>query len=240
MTTAPTQADIDELESLVSKLPAGGQKFANSLIAQSRKRGLTVRQEPYIFTLIEQAKNPPKQASAKVRGDMGKAYSFFYSARLHLKFPKVVVRAAVGGDEAEDIRIHMAGPNSKRPDMLNITLPNRTDNYGRNVWLGRVDAAGNWEIPARFANNTAVIEPVKELLSALGKNPHKVASEHGQLTGNCCFCSRRLTDDRSTGVGYGETCASHYGLGKEWKKGDGVKSVKGGKGRRVTTGRNSA
>jgi hypothetical protein len=238
--TEVTTSAINELESLADQLPPGGKKFALSLVKQARQRGLTVRQEPYVAKLIEQAKNPPKPVTAKVRGDMGKAYSFFFSARSHLRFPKVVVKAVVGGEEAEDVKIHMAGPASKKPDMLNITLPERTGRYGRDVWLGRIDAAGNWEIPQQFADDTGLTEPVKKLLSDLGKNPHKVASEHGQLTGNCCFCSRRLTDDRSTGVGYGETCASHYGLHAQWKKGKGAKSVKKTGQRRVRTGRKSA
>lgn len=243
MTTAPTMADIDELESLASKLPAGGQKFAASLIRQAKSRGLTVLQEPYVAKLIDQAKNPPKQASAKVRGDMIKAYSFFFLARNHLKYPKVVVRAAVGGEEAEDVRIHMAGPKSKQPDMLNITLPNRIDRYGRNVWLGRVDATGNWEIPARFANDTAITTPIKKLLSDLGKNPHKVASDNGKLTGACCFCHKRIgdgEDDRSRNVGYGPSCAKKWGLSKQWKAAAGVDPVKKTSTRRVRTGRKSA
>lgn len=233
--TVPTKADIDELESLMSGLPAGGQKFAASLIRQARARGLTVRQEPYVFKLIEQVKNPPKQVTAKVRGDMGKAYSFFFSARSHLKFPKVMLRTRVGGGPSEDVKIHMSGPNSKRPDVLNITLPDRPGKYAGGKWIGRIDAAGNWEIPASAGAD--IIEPVKKLLVDLGKNPHKVASEHGKLTGACCFCNRHLEDDRSTGVGYGPVCAKNFGLSEEWKKGDGVKSVKGGRGRRVTTGR---
>lgn len=34
----------------------------------------------------------------------------------------------------------------------------------------------------------------------------------GRSTSKCCFCSRPLTDPRSESAGYGETCASRYGL----------------------------
>jgi hypothetical protein len=128
--------------------------------------------------------------------------------------------------------------------MLNITLPDRTGRYGRNVWLGRIDAAGTWEIPAQFANDTALIEPVKQLLSDLGKNPHKVASDNGKLTGNCCFCHHRIgdgDDNRSRNVGYGPECAKKFGLSNEWKRAAAQKAaVKKTGTRRVRTGRKSA
>lgn len=38
------------------------------------------------------------------------------------------------------------------------------------------------------------------------------AARFGQLTGQCVFCSRRLTDERSITVGYGPVCAEHNGL----------------------------
>jgi hypothetical protein len=38
------------------------------------------------------------------------------------------------------------------------------------------------------------------------------ASAFGHVYGQCVFCFRPLTDDRSKAVGYGETCAGHRGL----------------------------
>lgn len=38
------------------------------------------------------------------------------------------------------------------------------------------------------------------------------AARLGHLTGRCVFCSRKLTDDRSTEVGYGPICADREGL----------------------------
>lgn len=38
------------------------------------------------------------------------------------------------------------------------------------------------------------------------------AAAFGQVYGQCVFCLRPLTDDRSKEVGYGETCAEHRGL----------------------------
>jgi Family of unknown function (DUF6011) len=240
MTTPITATDIKELEGCMSKLNAGGQKFAASLVRHFNGKGLTCRQEPYVRTLIDQAKNPPKPVSKKVQGDMTKLYNFFHQARKHLRFPKVLLSANVGGDGVEAVKLHMSGQKSKKPDMVNITLPDRPGRYGRDTWLGRIDAAGNWEIPTQFGNDTETIPLVKSLLGQLGKDPHKVAAAHGKLTGNCCFCNRHLDDERSTGAGYGPVCADKWGLTKEWKAGAGVDSVKKpGRTRKVTTGRAS-
>lgn len=38
------------------------------------------------------------------------------------------------------------------------------------------------------------------------------AREFGDLTSQCIYCGRRLTDERSIAAGYGPTCADHRGL----------------------------
>ena len=53
-------------------------------------------------------------------------------------------------------------------------------------------------------------------LKAFAADPETVAAQYGSLTGNCCFCGRKLTDDRSTNVGYGPVCADKFGL--NWGK----------------------
>ncbi len=50
------------------------------------------------------------------------------------------------------------------------------------------------------------------LLDEFCENPKKVAILHGQLTGNCCFCSLVLSDPKSLKLGYGPICAGHYRL----------------------------
>jgi hypothetical protein len=250
-----TSKDIGELEKVASKLNPSGQKFASSLIRQFRKKGqLTVRQEPYVFSLIEQAKNPPKPVSKKVAKDMVKLYQFFHTAREHLRFPKVTLSADLGrtyvdedGKEKplrEDVKIHMAGNKSRVPDALNVSLPDRMTPKGRNVWLGRIAANGTWDIPPSMGNKDSVIEPVKNLLIELGNDPHTVAAEHGKLTGHCCFCNYRIgdgEDNRSRNIGYGPGCAKKFGLYEEWKaasKGQAVKKTRTGS-RKVNTRRAS-
>lgn len=243
MTTRVTQTEITELEASLTKLNASGQRFAASLIRQFNKKGsLTARQEPYVASLIGQANNPNagKPVSKKVKGDMAKLYNFFHQARNHLKYPKIILTAEVGGPGIEDVKLHMSGPKSAKPDTVNITLPDRPGKYGGGAWIGRIEADGTWDIPAHLATQDGLVAPVKKLLGDLGADPHKVAAAHGKLTGNCCFCNRGLEDDRSTGAGYGPVCAEKWGLKAQWKAGAGVQSVKKPAGtRKVTTRRAS-
>jgi hypothetical protein len=44
------------------------------------------------------------------------------------------------------------------------------------------------------------------------KTTAEQAAEFGHVTGQCVFCSRLLTDERSLAVGYGPVCASKNGL----------------------------
>jgi hypothetical protein len=83
------------------------------------------------------------------------------------------------------------------------------DGDGSRDWLGRVLLDGTYQ-PSREANGRT--EAITQRLRAFAADPAKVAAEHGRLTGCCCFCAKTLTDERSTAVGYGQTCAGHYGL----------------------------
>ena len=68
-------------------------------------------------------------------------------------------------------------------------------------------------VNGRTADAKAFIyDKITDLLTRFAADPAKVASEHGALTGSCCFCNKALKDERSTQVGYGSTCAKHYGL----------------------------
>jgi len=104
--------------------------------------------------------------------------------------------------------LSVAGPAARLPGTVNLTDGKP---YGQNTWFGRVDpATGAWEPSSKVDAQTTTA--ITALLANFAKDPAKVASLYGKLTGNCCFCSRDLTDQRSVSVGYGPICAGHYGL----------------------------
>lgn len=80
-----------------------------------------------------------------------------------------------------------------------VTSPTTGNQYAK-----RWNAADEeWEYAGR--------QPLARL-SAGDKVTAEQAKVFGLLYGQCVFCSRTLTDERSIAVGYGETCASHNGL----------------------------
>jgi hypothetical protein len=52
----------------------------------------------------------------------------------------------------------------------------------------------------------------KTRLTALDVVTAEEAARFGHVTGQCVFCSRKLTDERSIQVGYGPKCATNNGL----------------------------
>lgn len=85
---------------------------------------------------------------------------------------------------------------------------NVAQEYKGGFWYGRIHRDGNFEPCQRIEQPTSLVPALK----AFAADPARVAAEHGKLTGKCCFCNSALTDPRSTAVGYGKTCASHFGL----------------------------
>jgi hypothetical protein len=116
-----------------------------------------------------------------------------------LKYPKIRLQTPSG----QPVALGRAGDGSKYRGQIMVTDGER---FGCNRYFGRVTQEGNWVIGRED------LPEVRTLLEQLGADPATVASQYGKLTGNCCFCFRRLDDPRSVSVGYGPRCATVYGL----------------------------
>lgn len=139
-------------------------------------------------------------------GDLSGIMALFAKARAHLKFPAIVID--VPEIQGLSIRINVAGARAKEPGSLTVVEGER-DDMGQRDWLGRVSLNGTWQ-PGRDPRAAVIGRRLREFAA----DPARVASEYGKLTGNCCFCRKALSDERSTAVGYGKICAGHFGL--EW------------------------
>lgn len=225
MTDIATQCE--ELRGKLDKLSDGDKAFALSLLSKHDGKGLTARAAPWIGKLLARIDRPAPK-TVKVKGTLKALYAFIEKARTHLRFPKVILTADLGGAIAEDVKVYMSGKKSKRPNMINIELLDRPSKtrFGRYYWAGRVDANGIWEPPRYMEDDTDLITSVGKLMQSLAKDPHKIAAAHGKLTGNCCFCNQSIghgdedsvTTKRSRAAGYGQTCAKNFGLEAEWKR----------------------
>ena len=130
-------------------------------------------------------------------------FRLFESAKGKLKYPKITLLARGEGQEDQVVVLKVAGDGSKYRGQL-MVLDDQP--YGMNKFFGRIDVNG------MFYATPAASSAVIGLLVRLSREPEAVASEYGKLTGNCCFCLAKLTDDRSIEVGYGPVCAKNYGL----------------------------
>lgn len=207
------------------RIPNSAAPFSpGDVVAVSTKAGATRRETlgayqgrnkwgDHLWSIVPQTRVP--QATAQV-GELAGVLALFAKAKTHLRWPAIVLSVPELETETEigfAVRITVAGPKAKVPGSLTVTENDRTttnnDGEPAREWLGRVTVDGTYQ-PARAANGRA--DAIARRLGELAANPAKVAAEHGKLTGRCCFCNRALSDERSTAVGYGATCADHFGV----------------------------
>ena len=196
---------IKILAANVEALSAKDLAFGYSLIGQHAKKGqLSEKQWHWVGVLVDKLTNPaqtPEPAKVEV-GNIAGVVALFEKAKTHLKFPKIALKTDVVGD----FELSLAGETSKAPGSINVT---KKASFG-NIWLGRVTQDGVFQPSTK-------LEPYKKdslvsVLCALAANSAEVASAYGKTIGKCCFCKKTLTDPKSTTVGYGPDCASHFNL----------------------------
>lgn len=101
-----------------------------------------------------------------------------------------------------------AGPKSVNAGSINITDGAK---YPGNVWYGRISPRGD------FFSGAACDDEIAAIVERFADDPVGFVEEFGRKSGVCAFCTTRLTDERSVGVGYGPTCAKRWGLWDRWK-----------------------
>lgn len=172
--------------------------FARDLVAQWRSRGLSESQRGWMHKLAMDSINPPAPRPQANCGNLAGIIALFDKASEKLKFPKISFV-----HEGKRFQLQRAGGNSKSPGAVNLTDGGK---FGNNVWYGRIERDGNVSTSRSWTEN------VQNLLAAMAENPAEFAANKGKEGGCCIFCRKELTDARSLAVGYGETCAGHYGL----------------------------
>jgi hypothetical protein len=146
--------------------------------------------------LMNVQKSKPRAKPADL-GDMTAVIGLFERAGSKLKYPKI----AIDLDGVGTIVLKMAGDRAKVPGSININTPGSFENSD---WYGRIHRDG------RFEPNRSAPAALEAALKAFAADPAGIAASH--KTGQCCFCSLPLKDERSVAVGYGRTCASNYEL----------------------------
>lgn len=166
-------------------------------------RGVAVATAP--VTSVYTPPPPPPAPVVVATLDLKNINKLFDKAKIHLKFPKIALGLK---NDPNGLRITLSG--SANPGCISLhSVVKQTSNrwWGvKRVFYGRIAPNGDVTVSDR-----APAEMV-DLLKEFAADPAKVAASHGHLTGNCCFCSLPLSDERSTAVGYGAVCADHYDL----------------------------
>lgn len=189
---------VNDLAACLDKLAPKDRDFACNLVEKGRRYGVSEKQAFWVNKLTQRAKGEEPQREAVQVGDLTAAIQLFAKAREKLKFPKVTLEV-----DGRAIKLSVAGENAKLPGSITVASPK----FG-GAYYGRITVNGAFQ-PARDA---AAVPTLVEYLKRFAAEPAKVAAEYGKLTGNCCFCLKPLSDDRSLAVGYGGTCAKNYGL----------------------------
>lgn len=195
--------NLDGLRQAMPKLGERDREFADNLLASVEKfGGLTPRQEPWVDRLIERANGGGQRKIEKV-GDLSKMMALFGRAKQHLKSPALVI----GLDGVGEVCLSVAKAHHRVPGSVNVAI-NAPFGSPANKWFGRILADGNFEVSPRQPLPETLIEQLRDF----AEHPAERAAAHGKLTGRCCFCDHKLTDPKSTAVGYGQTCAKNFGL----------------------------
>ena len=144
------------------------------------------------------AKRLPPKAPVKADDvpDLTAVITLLTDATAHIKYPKVHFEDA-------NIKLSLAGNRARFPGSVNVTSEG---SYGNNDFFGRIHTDG------RFEPSRGVTDKVKDFLINLSADVVGTVKAHGKDTGNCCFCSRELTLEKSVKAGYGSVCAKTYHL----------------------------
>jgi hypothetical protein len=195
-----TQEQIT-LQGLLNSGAAKSSSFANDI---AFKRLFTQKQHDWVNKLISEA-----QAPKPVQIDASRIIAMFSKAAAHLKQPKITLNALVKNASGNMIpgRVVRLKLATKKADGTIYIDGGSSDEY-----FGKIDPSGNLVLVRELSNSLKL--DIELLVEYFASNPEKLASSHGKLTGNCCFCNRDLTHDNSTDVGYGKICADKYGM--EW------------------------
>ncbi|QIG76127.1 hypothetical protein EVC24_106 [Rhizobium phage RHph_I4] len=194
MSYAP--ANAQNLKNVLHLLPAKDHEFAKSLLAARKPTEKQLFWIDKLFARAVGAECQPQRETATV-GDMSGINEMFNRiGQTKLKHPAIVLHT----DYAGDVRLNVAGARAQVPGSINVICVDSGD------WFGRITKAGVFEKSFKHEVPDSVVSTLREFAC----DPLEVAARHGRLTGRCCWCNRRLTDEKSTARGYGPVCAKAW------------------------------
>lgn len=209
---SPALADVDSasdaaiLANVIGSFKAPNlnlSDFEHNLLSCARAEAIEPRLggvAAYIVEAFRKSQPRPPVAQLNQNG-LARIFAMFDKAKANLKKP--AIRLAT---EEQHLHLSLAGAASKNAGFVYV----KRDSGFESDYYGKISPDGRF---MKVASCPATVEP---LLQAFANDPEGVATKYGRLTGCCSFCARKLTDKRSTLVGYGPVCAEKFGL--DWGK----------------------
>lgn len=179
--------------------------IVGALVAHDPARDL-----PYLYAFTDARRASgatPEERTVLIEG-VNRLFSLFENARRHNQAP--AVRFALS-NTTRGLRLELA-PHGRYAGQLLALSEQRTGRSRRTLYgslhtdgrfIGRVGAT---------AIELEIFNEVSQVVRSFAADPAGFSAAHGRATGQCCYCGRGLTDERSVAVGYGPVCAEHYGL----------------------------
>lgn len=194
------QPSIDILKSNIALLPEKDKAFATSLVENVEKRGSASEKQAYwIKELANRALGQAKKVEADQIGDVKGIVALMNEVK-GLSRPTILLETRNG----MVVRLQKADKTSRNSGSIYVKERRGTG------YFGKITPAGAFIAGSAPASDT--IRDITAILRAFAADPAGVAASYGRESGCCCFCDRKLTDERSVKVGYGATCAKNYGL----------------------------
>jgi hypothetical protein len=195
------EAQMSDKEAVdVLKEKKQDNNFCMSLVKQSEQfRGLSENQWFWVHKIanetVDRIENPRKPAAhlPNFKPVLDRGYGA-------IKYPKLTIYC---GDF--HLRFQLCGPASKTPGFVTVLRF-----FGKNVsekeYLGKINLEGDFWPAANLEDK------IIRALEILNQDPESAAIQSGKISGNCAYCFKALTDERSLEVGYGPICAKTFRL----------------------------
>jgi len=158
----------------------------------------------YIIEAFRRAQPKAQAAQLNVAG-LSVILGMFGKAKENLKFPAIRLM----DESRHEYQLSLAGAASKNAGCIYVKgekVGSFDDGGASRPYLGKITPQG------RFFPASGCPSNVESELQKFAADPEGIATRYGRMTGCCCFCARKLTDARSTEVGYGPVCAHKFGL----------------------------
>lgn len=195
---------VTELLASAGKLPEEKRAVAIELCVKTERfKKASAAQIAYMVSLLKLARGEaPKKETAAV-GDMAGVTALFDRVKDQLVDPSIVIAYESHLQPLVETVFIRLRP-SKRFGNISVNAVT-----SERQWLGSIYPEGTFDKNRR---ERAWADEVVPVLQRFAADPATGAKESARLTGKCVFCNTKLTDERSTDVGYGKKCASRYGL----------------------------